>query len=88
MVTNDKEDLHHLFTPGKDLVIFRDEQDLLEICRYYLSHEEERAAIAAHGQLTVLTHHTYRSRLITLFQTVQSALLATPHLEAQAYSNN
>lgn len=88
MVTNDKEDLHHLFAPGKDLVIFRDEQDLLEICRYYLSHEEERAAIAAHGQLTVLTHHTYRSRLVTLFQTVQSALQATPHLEAQAYSNN
>ncbi|MFM5572357.1 glycosyltransferase [Aeromonas veronii] len=83
MVTNDKEDLHHLFTPGKDLVIFRDQQDLQEICRYYLSHEEERAAIAAHGQQTVLAHHTYRARLISLFQTVQSALASMQYSGAK-----
>lgn len=88
MVTNDKEDLHHLFTPGKDLVIFRDKQDLLEICRYYLSHDEERAAIAAHGQQTVLTHHTYRARLISLFQTVQSELASLQPSGVQAHSNN
>ncbi len=88
MVTNDKEDLHHLFTPGKDLVIFRDKQDLLEICRYYLNHEEERAAIAAHGQQTVLTHHTYRARLISLFQTAQSELASMQPPDVKAHSNN
>lgn len=74
VVTNDKEDLHHLFTPGKDLVIFRDKQDLLDICHYYLAHEDERLAIATQGQQTVLTHHTYDHRLIAMFQAVQQTL--------------
>lgn len=39
LVTNDKQDLHRLFVDGEDLVVFRDTQDLLDICDYYLEHE-------------------------------------------------
>ncbi len=71
LVTNDKHDLQKLFTAGKDLVIFRDTQDLVEICAYYLAHDDERQAIAAQGQATVAQDHTFLLRMIDLFTTVQ-----------------
>ncbi|MGC1330049.1 CgeB family protein [Pseudomonas sp.] len=78
LVTNDKQDLHKLFTNGKDLVIFRDTQDLLEICAYYLDHEQERQAIAAQGLSTLREHHTFLLRMIDLFTTVQTVRAGQP----------
>jgi len=72
LLTNDKQDLGKLFTNGKDLVIFRDTQDLLEICAYYLEHEDERQAIARQGAATLREQHTYLLRMIDLFTTVQA----------------
>lgn len=78
LVTNDKQDLHKLFTNGKDLVIFRDTQDLIEICAYYLEHEEERRAIAQQGLATLAENHTFLSRMIDMLTTVQSELRGEP----------
>lgn len=78
LVTNDKLDLHKLFTPGKDLVIFRDTQDLVEICEYYLEHEEQRRAIAQQGRSTLAQKHTFVLRMIDMFTTVQSELRGQP----------
>lgn len=36
-------------TPGEDYVDYSDERELVEKCHYYLEHEDERQAIAAHG---------------------------------------
>lgn len=74
LVTNDKADLGKLFVDGKDLVVFRDTQDLLDICAYYLEHEDERQAIARQGLATVREKHTYELRMIDLFTTVQTVL--------------
>ncbi len=78
LVTNDKQDLHKLFTPGKDLVIFRDTQDLVEMCEYYLEHEEQRRAIAQQGRSTLAQKHTFVLRMIDMFTTVQSELRGQP----------
>jgi len=78
LVTNDKQDLHKLFTNGKDLVVFRDTQDLLEICDYYLQHEGERLAIAEQGRSTLAEHHTFLPRMIDMFTTVQNELDGRP----------
>ena len=37
------------FTPFREYVPFRDYEDLIDLCRYYLDHEDERAAIALAG---------------------------------------
>lgn len=43
--------LHQPLTPGIHYVEIADDlSDLLDVCRYYLSHEEERAAIARAGR--------------------------------------
>jgi len=78
LVTNDKADLQKLFTADKDLVIFRDVQDLTEICAYYLEHEEQRKAIAEQGRITVARDHTYVARLTNMFTTVQRVRRGDP----------
>jgi spore maturation protein CgeB len=78
LVTNDKKDINKLFVDGKDLVVFRDAQDLMEICEYYLKHEGERRAIAEQGYSTLAENHTFQQRMIDMFTTVQSELRGEP----------
>ncbi|MED7669631.1 glycosyltransferase [Pseudomonas moraviensis subsp. stanleyae] len=78
LVTNDKEDLRRLFTDGKDLVTYRDTQDLIEICGYYLEHDQERRAIAQQGRATIAQNHTFVQRMTDMLSTVQSELRGEP----------
>lgn len=59
LMTNAQPELDTLFAPGKDLVSFHDLAEMKELAAYYLSHEKERAKIAAHGRQTVLQNYTY-----------------------------
>lgn len=71
LVSNNKLDLKRLFSPGKDLVIYRDIQDLIEIVQYYLVHSEERNTIRQHGYETVSNYHTFSHRLINIMEKVK-----------------
>lgn len=53
---------------GKELVLYKDRQDLLEKIRYYLSHEDERAAIAIRGRDRALQEHTWEKRFAFIFK--------------------
>ena len=68
LLTNDRAELHTLFTPGEDLVIFDGPEELLSKTEYYLSHEEERKAIAAHGQKTVRERHSVKQRVSEILE--------------------
>lgn len=70
LLSNDKEDLSQLFTPGKDLVIFRDLTDLHEILSYYLHHEEERYQIARQGYESIRKRHNYKHRAQEMMELV------------------
>jgi len=48
---------------GKHLVLWHDYDDLRDKVLYYLSHEDERQAIAKAGQLEVLRHHSFDARV-------------------------
>ncbi|MCR5785758.1 MAG: glycosyltransferase [Eubacterium sp.] len=63
LLTNYQPDLLRHFVPGEDFVYFESKKDLLEKIDYYLKHEDERKAIARHGQETIAAHHTYKHRL-------------------------
>jgi O-antigen biosynthesis protein len=52
-----------LFQDRVHLVEYRDEEEALELIRYYLDHPEEREAIAEAGYREVTAHHTYRQRM-------------------------
>ncbi|HSB67768.1 MAG TPA: glycosyltransferase [Candidatus Methylomirabilis sp.] len=70
LLCDDQSDVRALFEDGKDLVIFRDPDDLRQKAQHYLARPEERRAIAGRGREKVLAGHTYRHRIASLLATV------------------
>lgn len=68
LVTDAKDNLGDLFTPGVEVVAYRDTAEAVEQIRYYLAHPDEAAAIARAGQERTLREHTYRQRMEELLQ--------------------
>ena len=66
LITNYQADIPDFFEIGKDLVVYDSLENLKELCAYYLSHEDERAMIARHGNETVKRLHTYDRRLMQM----------------------
>ncbi len=58
-----KDDLPALFTPGEELVAYRDLDDLRRQLDYYLAHPDEARAIGANAQTRALKEHTLRHRI-------------------------
>jgi hypothetical protein len=63
LLTDAKRNLAELFEPGREVVAYRDEDELVERVEHLLAHEEERAAIARAGQERTLRDHTYGVRM-------------------------
>lgn len=63
LLSNYQEDFLENFTPGVDFEYYESEEDLLQKIDYYLTHEEERIAIAKNGHDKVAAAHTYRDRV-------------------------
>jgi len=61
--------LEELFVDRKHLVLY-DRDNVLELIRYYLSHDEERGRIAAAGYAEALGKHTYEHRVEQILETV------------------
>ena len=57
----------NFFVPGKEVETWRTVGELIEKIRYYLSHEDQRAAIAAAGQRRALRDHLWIHRFSDLF---------------------
>ncbi len=61
------EGIETLFTPGKEIEIFEDYDEMIDKIRYYLQHEQKRNSIAQCGQKKVLERHTYIHRFNEMF---------------------
>jgi spore maturation protein CgeB len=73
-VTDHKANLSDLFEIGKEIVSYRDTQDLVEKVVYYSDHEEERAEMALAGQKRTLADHTYFQRMQELEEIIRRRL--------------
>src|SRR5262249_15839183 len=60
-----------LFKEGQHLAAFATESELYQQIDHYLTHEEERARIAAAGLAEVRARHTLQQRLEQLLQSVE-----------------
>ncbi len=69
LLTDAAPGLERLLEPGREAVVFADEDELLAKARYYLEHESKRSALAAAGRRRVLAEHTYYHRMEDLLQT-------------------
>lgn len=60
-------DYEQLFRPGIEVDTWRDPAELIDKIRYYLAHEEKRAAIAAAGHARARQEHGWPHRFAYLF---------------------
>lgn len=67
VISNYQSEIPEFFVPEEDIVLYDSIPDLLHKIDYYLSHEEEREAIAKNGHKKVKAYHTYDNRIMDMF---------------------
>ena len=72
LLTNYQEELLQYFEPGVDFVYYENYEDLLNKAEYYLTHEEDRLAIAENGYRKVCEEHSIEMRLREMVEVVRS----------------
>jgi spore maturation protein CgeB len=70
LLTDKAFGLEHFFTPGKEILCYNDETDLLELAKEYSKRSSEGEEIAAQGNLRAYREHTYNHRLTTLLKSI------------------
>lgn len=80
LVTDPADGLDELFTPGEEIVVYKDEDDAMAKIRHYLADDAAREAIADRGRERALAEHTYARRLETMLADIeqQTGPLAVP----------
>ncbi len=68
MLTGQADNLEDYYRFGKEVVCFDNVEDLIDKARYYLSHEDERDAIARAGYQRTMGEHTYVHRFEEIFR--------------------
>lgn len=63
LLSNYQGDFMDDFIPGEDFDCYESTEDLLNKIDYYLTHEDERTAIARNGHDKIAKAHTYRHRI-------------------------
>lgn len=62
LMTNYAPVIDNHFKNGEELVCFRSNEELVDLCKYYLKHESQRKAIAEKGYQRILKDHTMEKR--------------------------
>ena len=70
LVVDAQPDVVSLFKDRRELVVFKDIDDLRSIIKYYLQHTKERAKITQAGHEEVLAKHTYVHRVREMFNVI------------------
>ena len=70
LLTNYKSGLEDCFDIGKDLVVFKDFDEMIELIKYYLNNPEERKKIAKSGYEKVKKYHNYNNRFDEILKIV------------------
>jgi len=65
-----RDDVALHYVPGREIVCFHSDDELMELLDYYLNHDEERREIAFRGYLRTMRDHTYRVRVGELIRLV------------------
>lgn len=58
-LSNYQPEMENLFDIGKDLIVFHNLEEMYELAKYYLKHEDERIKIALNGYKKVSENYTY-----------------------------
>ncbi len=67
-LTEDADDLRDYYKLGEEIVVYKDEKDLVEKIRYYLAHPGEREEIARRGYERTIRDHSTEKRFEDIFR--------------------
>lgn len=70
LMTNYQSELPDFFEIGTDIEAYSSMDELIDKCQYYLTHEDERAAIARNGYKKVQESHRYIHRISAMLKTI------------------
>ena len=68
--TNYSDELAEHYEPDREVIIYRNEHELLDKVRYYLSHESKANAVRKAGFNRAQNCHTYQGRFTDLFKSL------------------
>jgi hypothetical protein len=60
------DELAEMFEPDKEVLTYRNQDELLEKVRYYLAHPAQADQVRQAGRRRALSDHTYRARVQSL----------------------
>lgn len=69
-LTNYQPEVPELFSPGKDIEVYHDFDELAEKVAFYLGHEDARKKIAQQGYETIKANYTIEKQVEKILQTV------------------
>jgi spore maturation protein CgeB len=58
--------IDEVFKVGEELIVYNDEDELIELVKYYLNSEEKRREISSKAQKRAYEEHTYNQRIASL----------------------
>lgn len=70
LLTGYAKGLERYYEIGKEIVVYKNEEEIPGIIRYYLAHEEERKSIAKAGYERTVREHTYEKRFEEIFRRI------------------
>lgn len=74
LITDHKKNLNDLFSVNKEVVEYKNTDDLTNKIKYYLRHDRERENIAYAGQQKTLKYHNYKVRMKELIKIINKYL--------------
>ncbi|MEC4675677.1 MAG: glycosyltransferase [Nitrospirota bacterium] len=70
------EGIEEILEPGKEIVTFRSEDEMIDMIKYYLDNDDLRMKIAKAGRERVLKDHTYEVRMRQMMDIINKQLLS------------
>ncbi|MCR5669600.1 MAG: DUF3880 domain-containing protein, partial [Butyrivibrio sp.] len=70
LITNYQEEIPLFLEPGNDLAVYRDDKELPELIEYYLTHDDEREAIACAGYNKVKQQGSVLFRVLEIIRKI------------------
>jgi spore maturation protein CgeB len=68
------EGIEELFVPEKEIVTFQNEEEMVDMIRYYLNDDNARKSIAEAGKRRILKDHTYEVRIRQMFRMIEEIM--------------
>ncbi len=67
LITNYQSELEQYFTPGKELIVYHNLEELYMLVEYYMKHDEQRCQIAKNGYQKVRSRYSFEVAIREIF---------------------